>query len=161
MNLYKINPETQSSIRMKFRARIELLLGIGIVLTLTLLSSAFEIEFVESLFEFTRAHEDWELDEIIFSFIWVALISSIYGVRRVLDIKTVNKEVSQRAYYDSLTGLPNRSMALYQLEMSLKRAKQRNLSIVVIFLDLDSFKEVNDSHGHDSGDLLIKKLERR
>uniref|UniRef100_UPI00404840F2 putative bifunctional diguanylate cyclase/phosphodiesterase n=1 Tax=Shewanella sp. TaxID=50422 RepID=UPI00404840F2 len=161
MNIKTLPTETKSSIRMQKRAKVDLLLGTLIIIIMTVLSFAFDIEFVESLYQLTRDHENWELDELIFSFLWVAVIATIYGIRRVIDIRTINKEVAYHAFYDSITGLPNRSLAQYQLEKSLLSVKRSKLTVCVIFLDLDNFKDVNDTYGHDSGDLLIKKLGKR
>ncbi|MGI2176309.1 putative bifunctional diguanylate cyclase/phosphodiesterase [Shewanella ulleungensis] len=161
MNLKTLPNNNQSNVRMQRRSKVDLLLGVSFIITMIILSFAFDIEFVESLYQLTRDHEDWELDELIFSFLWIAITATIYGIRRVLDIRTINKEITFHAYYDSITGLPNRSLAQYQLEKSLYSAQRSSLTICVIFLDLDNFKDVNDTYGHDSGDLLIKKVGKR
>jgi diguanylate cyclase (GGDEF)-like protein/PAS domain S-box-containing protein len=65
------------------------------------------------------------------------------------------------AHHDLLTGLPNRRLFLDRLEQEIKHAKRSNLSVSVLFMDLDGFKEVNDSLGHEAGDnLLIDVAER-
>lgn len=53
---------------MQRRSKVDLLLGVSFIITMIILSFAFDIEFVESLYQLTRDHEDWELDELIFSF---------------------------------------------------------------------------------------------
>jgi diguanylate cyclase (GGDEF)-like protein/PAS domain S-box-containing protein len=65
------------------------------------------------------------------------------------------------AYHDSLTGLPNRKLFYDHLDQSLSWAKSNNLSLALLFLDLDGFKQVNDTLGHDSGDLLLVKVAQR
>ncbi|AZG74843.1 putative bifunctional diguanylate cyclase/phosphodiesterase [Shewanella livingstonensis] len=161
MDLRSLETETKSSIRMKRRARVDFFFGTLFIVMMVIISFVFQIDLVESVYLFTRSHEDWEMDEIIFSFLWIAIVATIYGIRRVLDIREVNKEVSQHAYYDSLTGLPNRSLAQYHLEKLLQRANRSPLTVCVIFIDLDNFKDINDSYGHDAGDLLIEKVGKR
>ena len=65
------------------------------------------------------------------------------------------KEIHNRAYYDNLTGLPNRVLFHERLEKSIAVAKAGGDSLGVIFVDLDGFKEVNDTMGHDWGDHLL------
>jgi diguanylate cyclase (GGDEF)-like protein/PAS domain S-box-containing protein len=67
----------------------------------------------------------------------------------------------QQANFDPLTGLPNRRMFHERLNMDIKKAKHNDLPLALIFLDLDRFKEVNDTLGHDIGDLLLQDAARR
>ena len=71
------------------------------------------------------------------------------------------QRVQQLARYDALTGLANRSMFLQQLEHALVRAQQGGTSLSVFFIDLDRFKAVNDTLGHDAGDELLKAVAAR
>jgi diguanylate cyclase (GGDEF)-like protein len=66
-----------------------------------------------------------------------------------------------QAHYDSLTGLPNRPSMIDRLRQNIERAKRDGLSFAVMFLDLDDFKLINDSMGHNTGDALIKTLGER
>ncbi len=78
-----------------------------------------------------------------------------------LDIserKRMEDQIRNLAYFDPLTGLPNRRMLLDRLAQALFRAKRYKLSLAVMFLDLDNFKTVNDTFGHDVGDGLLKAL---
>ena len=65
------------------------------------------------------------------------------------------------AHYDQLTGLPNRRLFLEQLSAAIDQAPRINRTIALLFLDLDRFKEVNDTHGHDQGDELLKQVAER
>ena len=76
-------------------------------------------------------------------------------LRRQLD------ETEHQALHDSLTGLPNRLLFRDRVEQALLRAQRTNESVAVMLIDLDRFKEVNDTLGHESGDLLLRELGER
>jgi len=67
----------------------------------------------------------------------------------------------KQANYDSLTGLPNRNMLRERLEQEISKAKRSDLQVALLFLDLDHFKDVNDTLGHDKGDHLLSIVARR
>jgi diguanylate cyclase (GGDEF)-like protein/PAS domain S-box-containing protein len=69
--------------------------------------------------------------------------------------------IRQQAFYDALTGLPNRRMLRDRLEQEIKRSKRDTQQLGLLFIDLDHFKEVNDTLGHDRGDLLLVEAGRR
>ncbi len=67
-------------------------------------------------------------------------------------------QVIQLAYNDPLTGLPNRKLMMDRLEQAIVSAKRRNDHLALLFVDLDEFKEVNDTYGHDAGDQLLIEI---
>jgi diguanylate cyclase (GGDEF)-like protein len=71
------------------------------------------------------------------------------------------KQIEKLAYYDSLTGLPNRILFEERFQISLSNAKRERLMVAVMFLDLDRFKNINDTLGHDAGDLLLQTTASR
>ncbi len=79
----------------------------------------------------------------------------------VTEAKRARDEIHYLAHYDTLTGLPNRRLFDEQLRKALTAAKATSEEIGVLFLDLDQFKAVNDTHGHAIGDLLLREVARR
>jgi len=75
--------------------------------------------------------------------------------------KNQEEEIARRAYYDMLTGLPNRSSAMSLLENLITKARNQDTSIALMYVDLDGFKKVNDSLGHDIGDKLLQQIASR
>lgn len=75
--------------------------------------------------------------------------------------KKADEVIWRQANFDPLTGLPNRRMLHDRLEHDLKKAHRSNLKLALMFLDLDRFKEVNDTLGHDMGDALLRDASRR
>ena len=76
-------------------------------------------------------------------------------VRDITERKLAEEKIAHLAHYDYLTGLPNRALFMDGLEHSISLAKRNNYKVAVLFLDLDGFKKVNDTLGHDAGDLLL------
>ncbi len=79
----------------------------------------------------------------------------------ITDLKEAEHEVQKLAYFDNLTGLPNRLMLNDRLLHALDWAQRQDESIAVMFLDLDHFKVINDSLGHAAGDTLLKSVAKR
>ncbi|HEX4895201.1 MAG TPA: diguanylate cyclase [Solimonas sp.] len=71
------------------------------------------------------------------------------------------EQLQQLAHYDALTGLPNRVMLYDRLEQARLAAQRGTRMLGVLFLDLDRFKEINDRHGHEVGDLVLKGVAER
>ena len=75
--------------------------------------------------------------------------------------KHTEELIWKQANFDTLTGLPNRRMFRDRLELAIKKAKRSGLSVVLMFIDLDHFKEINDVFGHEVGDLLLREASER
>ena len=86
---------------------------------------------------------------------YVALFSDITA------LKQNEQKLEQLAHYDALTGLPNRLLLSDRLRHAMRQDARREQSVAVVFLDLDGFKQVNDEHGHDTGDQLLILLAKR
>ena len=72
--------------------------------------------------------------------------------------KNIENEIKKKANTDALTGLPNRAGLLLILDQALYHAQQQSKQLAVLFVDLDKFKPVNDTHGHDIGDQLLAAI---
>ena len=83
------------------------------------------------------------------------------AVRGAIARKQVEIQLRQRALYDGLTGLPNRTLLLDRLQQSLARLARRDSTVAVLFVDLDGFKPVNDQLGHAAGDRLLIEISQR
>jgi diguanylate cyclase (GGDEF)-like protein/PAS domain S-box-containing protein len=75
--------------------------------------------------------------------------------------KRLQDDMRRKAMHDPLTGLPNRAMFMESLDRAVHKARRRSVLFSVIFIDLDHFKEVNDSMGHPAGDTLLKVVAER
>ncbi len=78
-----------------------------------------------------------------------------------LEREEARNRIRRLAFYDDLTGLPNRSLLHAQADNAITAAQHRNGSLAMLFIDLDRFKQVNDSFGHPGGDELLRTVARR
>ncbi len=86
---------------------------------------------------------------------YVSLFSDISAQKRH------QRQLEHIAHHDALTNLPNRTLFADRLNQAMAQAKRRGVRLAVAYLDLDGFKEINDSHGHAMGDHLLMTLARR
>jgi diguanylate cyclase (GGDEF)-like protein/PAS domain S-box-containing protein len=86
---------------------------------------------------------------------------SVCQIQDISESKELEGRLAYQAYYDPLTGLPNRAALTEQLERSLASTGRRESSVALLFVDLDGFKKVNDSLGHEAGDELLAAVARR
>ncbi|TML61234.1 MAG: EAL domain-containing protein [Actinobacteria bacterium] len=85
----------------------------------------------------------------------------VLNARDVTERLRLEEELTHQAFHDGLTGLPNRALFRDRLDQSLARSKRSHEGLAVLLLDLDGFKQVNDSLGHDAGDQLLEEVARR
>ena len=76
----------------------------------------------------------------------------------ILEKEEAEKSLQYLAYHDELTGLPNRNLLLDRINQSIKISSRDNQQMAILFLDLDRFKSINDSLGHNVGDELLKEI---
>lgn len=89
-------------------------------------------------------------------------ITSFVGVKEdITQRKQAEEKANYLAFHDNLTGLPNRLLFNERLKLTLAQAKRFEESFAVIFLDLDGFKNINDTLGHSAGDMVLKTIAER
>ncbi len=95
----------------------------------------------------------------------ISITMHIQDITNEINAKKVlleeKKNLEFKAMHDPLTKLPNRLLFTDRLQISILKAKRNNLKIALFFIDLDNFKEINDSFGHDIGDIVLKKTSQR
>jgi diguanylate cyclase (GGDEF)-like protein/PAS domain S-box-containing protein len=90
-----------------------------------------------------------------------SLVGGVITFRDITDIMRRTVELEKRAQYDDLTLLPNRRLFTQQLEKAIGRSQRQDRPLAVLFIDLDRFKSVNDTLGHDIGDELLRQVADR
>ena len=110
---------------------------------------------MDRLYAYTRQHEELELDEIVLTLGVVSfLYGSVFAVRRWREAASRLKQANT----DNLTNLFNRHKGWEILEYEISRAKRYQRPFSIILLDIDSFKNINDTYGHLAGDLILKAV---
>ena len=89
----------------------------------------------------------------------IVAVSAI--ARDITEQMRAQAQIEHLAYHDQLTGLPNRSMFHEHLALALARADRHHFGVAVLFIDLDNFKLINDSFGHEAGDALLRDFGAR
>ncbi|MDD3354594.1 EAL domain-containing protein [Zoogloea sp.] len=88
---------------------------------------------------------------------WLLVVT----MRDITERKRAEEELTHRATHDTLTGLPNRALIRERLGNALQRSRRSGESVALLFLDLDGFKPINDTHGHEAGDALLQAIASR
>ena len=105
-------------------------------------------EHVGSPRQWTSAEQDFS-----------ALIASDISLSLEIDRrKAIETNLEHQAQHDALTGLPNRSLLIDRIDQEIKHARRSGSLLAVLFLDLDNFKQINDSFGHLVGDALLVSI---
>ncbi len=102
---------------------------------------------------------DVEVASVNFAYEGRQAVQSIF--RDITERKQVEHRLERLALYDKLTGLPNRTLFFDRMNQLLALAKRNHYVLALLFIDLDRFKAVNDTHGHETGDLLLQEAAKR
>ncbi|CAM3849431.1 diguanylate cyclase [Roseateles saccharophilus] len=111
--------------------------------------------------ELQMRHRDGRLIWIDLSGIQLGDGVSMWVMVDISRVKANEANAERRAGLDLLTGLPNRLGLDAALPAAIRRARLADRALAVVFIDLDGFKAVNDTHGHDAGDALLREMARR
>ena len=115
-----------------------------------------------------KAMFGWDLSLAVWALVGLVLFFTGHMIFQQFRLRTVQRELSEQqiqaevfkrlALFDPLTGLYNRRFAEERLRAEIGRAERKGLSMVVVLLDLNDFKKINDKHGHPAGDEVLKEF---
>lgn len=92
---------------------------------------------------------------------WKGALGSLVMLHDITERKATEERMQQLAFQDGLTGLPNRELFSDRLDQAIARARREGKGLALLFMDLDGFKDVNDTLGHGAGDLLLRSTAER
>ena len=122
---------------------------------------AMRFRLIGEAIDWSTASTNWNLDGILTLLVLVPIATTVFARRRYRDVLSVRRELVRLSLHDSLTGLPNRRLLTDWLADDIQRSQDRNSQAAVLFVDLDKFKYVNDTHGHEVGDRLMRAVADR
>ncbi|MFK5938437.1 MAG: diguanylate cyclase [Sulfurimonas sp.] len=133
----------------------------NIILSFLPMSSAFTIDNVAYVVTYTES--DYLSNITLQTNYIFSLFYTMLSILYLFALYVVNSQSKLRklALYDNLTKLPNRSLFMIEFNNELNRAVRYDTKIALLFLDLDDFKAVNDTYGHQAGDIVLKKVADR
>lgn len=115
--------------------------------------------------EFRHRHHDgrwiWLETKIQAIYEDTTLLHYLTVTREIMQRKVLEKQLKHLAYHDTLTDLPNRRYFLAYLEEALSRIEEDDEELAILSLDIDHFKQINDTYGHDVGDELLQQFSQR
>lgn len=129
---------------------------------------AGHFDLLEAFIEFSHQHEDMELDELFTTGVILSVALTGMTTLRSMQLSkqiqlrlAAEKKVKALAFQDPLTNLPNRRLFLTELDFATKLACREKQKQAVIFIDIDDFKQINDTYGHAAGDEVLCQLAKR
>ena len=136
-----------------------------VTLSLTALVMALSVSFY---LEGAKTIFGWKLSMAVRALATMVVFFTGYMIYQHLRLRTIQRQLAERqieaevfrrlAMFDPLTGLYNRRFAEQRLRAEIARSERRGLSMLVVLLDLEDFKTINDSHGHMMGDVVLKEF---
>jgi diguanylate cyclase (GGDEF)-like protein len=123
--------------------------------------ASIRFELADRIIEGATAWEPLNLNGLLAVVLLVPVATTVYAVRRYRDAMRVREELARLSLRDDLTGLPNRVFLSEWLDRELQIARRSGDRVAVLFVDLDRFKIINDTHGHDVGDAVLVQMAER
>jgi predicted signal transduction protein with EAL and GGDEF domain len=115
----------------------------------------------DRVIDWTSSATDLNLNGVFALLIVIPLATTVFARRRYKEAINVRKELVRLSLHDALTGLPNRMLLADWLAADIQTSQRHNSQAAVLFVDLDKFKHVNDTHGHEVGDRLMRSVADR
>ena len=136
---------------------------LAILVTISVLLAVASIHFrvADRLIDQMSRWEPLNLNGILAVAVVVPLAASAYAFRRYRDAMAIRAELARLTLRDDLTGLPNRLFLSEWLDGQLHATRRQDGAVAVLFIDLDRFKVVNDTHGHEVGDAVLVGVAQR
>ena len=113
---------------------------------------------VDRFLEWANGLAGTNVNGLLALLVLVPIGATIYAIRRYHDASVAREQLHELSYHDSLTGLPNRRFLGEGFDEMLKSVRRYNGRVGVFFIDLDGFKKINDTYGHDVGDEALKRI---
>ena len=134
-----------------------------ILLTLIVVAAggAMKLHLFDSLLDWSRTSTGFNLSGIIAIIVLAPVATAIFARRRYEEAIGIRRELVRLSLHDPLTGLPNRMLLADWLAADIQASQRSNSQAAVLFVDLDRFKHVNDTHGHEVGDRLMRAVADR
>jgi diguanylate cyclase (GGDEF)-like protein len=144
--------------------------GFAILVILLLTGGIFSLA-LPSFFQNAESLFRIKLEEAVFGLIALIILFIIYAVHQQILIKRLRRQLAEKqghsrilrnlAMIDPLTGLYNRRFAEQRLSAEVARSSRKGLPFCILLLDLNDFKQINDTHGHPAGDLVLQEFANR
>ncbi len=130
------------------------------------LNKALEVAALKKAYDFEFSRETDKGRRCVegrVSAIWKkkSLIGYVFILQDVTDQRRAEETIRYLAYYDVLTRLPNRALFNERLAMDIQRCRRKRMSLALMLMDMDRFKEINDTFGHQAGDELLRSVAGR
>jgi diguanylate cyclase (GGDEF)-like protein len=115
----------------------------------------------EGVLSWARGNAAFNLNGVVAMVVLLPVATAVFARRRYHESLSIRRELVRLSLHDPLTGLPNRLLLADWLAADIQTSQRRNSQAAVLFVDLDRFKHVNDTHGHEVGDRLMRAVADR